>query len=412
MVGYMKNVILLTIDTLRRDALGVYGNSRGLSPFIDSIANHSIVFDKAHAIGPYTQVSFPGILTSSYYFDYGRSTHLSQERTLISEQLRTAEIVTAAFHSNPYVSAYFGWNRGWNMFRDFMEYDVTEKVPYLAGDAITENVEKWLSSHVAKKEYQRFFLWVHFMDVHEPYIPQKKYLELIDSRVELTEDEMFQHFKEVLLKRDVTDGGKVDVLKELYQACVRRVDDYVKQFFEMLERLGVLKDSLTIVTSDHGDEFGEHGGLSHDGKMFQELLAIPLLIFNPGIEKKQVCEKNVSNIDIPPTINHLFGLKPVEAFQGCSLLPADNYEKTGCFGEAIEKMGHKIKETDREVYYYLENRHKIIYRGNTDGWELYDLETDPQELNNMMMQSPQDEETARARARMTAVLKPRIRRWT
>jgi len=407
----MKNVVLLTVDTLRQDALGIYGNKRGLSPFIDSIADNCIVFSRAQSIGPYTQAAFPGILTSSYYFDHGRSTHLSPQRVLISEPLKKTGIVTAAFHSNPYVSDYFGWNRGWDVFRDFMECEVSDKVPYITGDAINQNVEKWLSSHVKNGDYQRFFLWIHFMDIHEPYIPQHEYLEMINSSVKLSEDEMFHLFKEVLLKRDTSDRGKVDTLRELYQACVRRTDDYVKRFFQMLEKLDVLEDCLVILTSDHGDEFGEHGGLSHDGKMFQELLAIPLLVFNSETKKKEVCDKVVSNLDIPPTINYAYGLEPVEAFQGQSLLPIANYKEKGCFGEAIEKVGHKIKETDKEVYYYVAENLKMIYQGNTDAWEMYDLRKDPQERNNIMKASPPQEEEARARAQMMASLKPRIGRW-
>lgn len=413
-VGHMRNVILLTIDTLRRDALGIYGSKRGLSPFIDSIADRCVVFDRAQAIGPYTQTSFPGILTSSYYFDYGRSSHLSPQRVLVSEPLKSGGIVTAAFHSNPYVSDYFGWNRGWDVFRDFMEYEVSDKVPFLRGKDVNSHVKDWLSSHVKGNNYQSFFLWVHYMDVHEPYIPQREYLELAHSSTEahaLSEDDMFQLFKEVVLKRDISDRQKVALLKELYEARVREVDDYVKQFFGILEQLEVLEDCLVIVTSDHGDEFGEHGGLSHDGKMFQELVSVPLFVFDPERRQRETCDKVVSSVDIPPTINCLFGLEPVQAFQGQSLFPLSEYKERGCFGEAIEKLGHSIKETDKEVYYYLAGNLKIIYRGNIDAWEMYDLQNDPNEINNIIPTVPKEEEMTCEQAHMKAILKARIGRW-
>jgi len=111
----MKYVILLTIDTLRWDALGCYGGGN-LTPFIDSIQDHCIRFNQAHSSGPYTQAAFPGILTSSYYLEYGRQKMLSEERVLISEVLNKSGIVSAGFHSNPYISGYFGWNRGWDVF--------------------------------------------------------------------------------------------------------------------------------------------------------------------------------------------------------------------------------------------------------------------------------------------------------
>ena len=116
----MKNVVLFTIDTLRRDMLGLYGSKLGLTPFLDSLRPDALVFTMAHSVAPYTQASFPGILTSSYLFDVPKSQKLSKNRTLISEALKEKGVSTAAFHSNPYLSGYFGWNRGWDTFYDSM----------------------------------------------------------------------------------------------------------------------------------------------------------------------------------------------------------------------------------------------------------------------------------------------------
>ena len=107
----MKNVILLTIDTLRKDALGCYGSKNKLTPFIDSLEERCIKFTNMQATGPYTQASFPGILASSYYLEYGKEKKLSAKKTLISEALKKAGITSVAFHSNPYLCNYFGWNR-------------------------------------------------------------------------------------------------------------------------------------------------------------------------------------------------------------------------------------------------------------------------------------------------------------
>lgn len=107
----MKNVILFTIDTLRKDVFGCYNQESKLTPFLDSLRDKCIKFTNMQAIGPYTQSSFPGILTSSYYLDYGREKRCSPQRTLISEVLKKAGIATVAIHSNPYISDFFfGWN--------------------------------------------------------------------------------------------------------------------------------------------------------------------------------------------------------------------------------------------------------------------------------------------------------------
>jgi len=400
----MKNVILLTLDALRKDALGCYGNQSKLTPFVDSLHDKCIRFTKGQASGSYTQASFPGLLTSSYYLEYGKPKGLAPERTLISEPLQKAGIVTAGFHSNPYISDFLGWNRGWDVFYDSMEDEVEPRIPYIRGNIINTKVSNWLSSYTKSGEYKPFFLWLHFMDIHEPYVPEKKYIDMVDPSLTINQDEMYDMFENTLLKRDVSDLGKVTLLKKLYDIHVREADTYVQELFGTLEKLGILKDSVIIITNDHGDEFSEHGGLSHDDKMYSELIDIPLLIYDPTKDKAEICDTLVSNVDIPPTIVHLFGLEPVAGFEGYSLLPLEDYPQKGVFGEAIDQRSQRGGDIDKDIYYYREGNVKIIYRASLDAWEMYDLDTDPGELNNIVNTSPQAEE-------MKSKLKPRVRRW-
>jgi len=400
--GTMRNVILLTIDTLRRDVLGCYGG--GVTPFLDSIRNHCIQFNQAYSTGPYTQAAFLGILTSSYYLEHGKEKMLSGKRALISEVLQRAGIPTAGFHSNPYISTYFGWNRGWDVFYDSMADEVDEKTPYIKANEINRKVDTWLSSHVRGGAYKPFFLWVHYMDLHEPYIPDPKYVDMVDPSLQITEEEMFRLFKDVLLKRDVSDPGRVEVLRKLYRAHVREVDDGLRDFFRILEKWNVLRQSWVLLTTDHGDEFGEHGGLSHDGKMYSELVHVPLIIYEPTKEQREMCNVLVSTIDIPPTIIHLFGLRQVHEFQGHSLLPLSDYSSRGVFGEAMDKQGSHENGKEKEIHYYKEGDLKIIYRERDDSWELYNLKVDPEEMNNVIEGSPQAEA-------MKQKVRPRVRRY-
>jgi len=403
----MKNVILLTIDALRKDVLGCYGDTGDLTPFIDSIQDRCIRFTKAQSIGPYTQASFPGILTSSYYLEYLKQEReeevLSEKRTFISEVLQRQGIVTAGFHSNTYLWDCFGWNRGWSQFYDSYEEEVDDKAPYTKARELNKKVHGWLSSHVEPGEYRPFFLWLHYMDIHEPYVPERKYIDMVDPSIDLSEDAMLKLFENVLLKRDVSDKGVVELFRKLYRAHVREVDGATEEFFGILEELNVLKDTVVIITSDHGGEFGEHEGLSHDGKMYSELIDIPLIIVEPDRKKPELCNTLVSNIDIPPTIIHLFGLRAVENFEGHSLLPLDEYAVKGCYGEALDIEASQGQGEAKEVHYYREGDLKIIYRETDDTWELYDLEKDKGELNNLI-------HTSSAADGMKQKLMPRIGR--
>jgi len=400
----MKNVILLTIDALRKDALGCYGNQEGLTPFMDSLLQESIIFTRAQSVGPYTQASFPGILTSSYYCEYGGGDQLAPERVLISEALKEHNVRTAGFHSNPYCSEMFGWNRGWDHFYDSMEDETEPNIPYIRGFAINEKVDDWLASVCEGGKPTPFFLWLHFMDVHEPYLPTEKYMKIANGSLSLSREEMLDLFKNVLLERDVSDPAKVELLRKLYNCHVREVDDYVHRFLLNLEKHDLLQDTVVILTSDHGDEFGEHGSLSHNDQLYSELIDVPLIIYGNVENKGKRCDTVVSSVDIAPTILHLFGLNPIEKFEGRSLMPLSDYADKGCYGEAVHHKRGVGKDMNKDVYFYREGDLKIIHRANLDSWEMYDLKTDPKELTNIVDSSPKAEE-------LKNKLKPRVRRW-
>jgi arylsulfatase A-like enzyme len=380
----MKNVILITIDTLRRDVFGCYGNWPSLTPFMDSVQNNCIRFEKAYATGPYTQASFPGILTSTYYLEDGRQMVLPSEKTLISEAVKKEGVITAAFHSNPYLSEHFGWNRGWDTFYDSIDDDVPDLYPFIRGKQINKKVETWLSGNIRDDMDRAFFLWVHYMDVHEPYVPEDEFVKIVDANLKLEKEEMFGLFREVILKRDISDKENVGLLKKLYSAKVLEVDSCVRELFHVFELAGVLDKSIIFFASDHGDEFGEHGGLSHDGKMYTELVGVPLFIYDRDRSSGEVYTKPVSNINISPTIAYLFGLEKVKGFKGSSLLPVGEFSTVSCFGEAINKRGHREKKDDKPIYYCLRDNRKIIFNKGTVSWELYDIEDDPGEKRNII----------------------------
>jgi len=183
-----------------------------------------------------------------------------------------------------------------------MQESVSDMYPFIKGSRINSMVKEWLESHTANSKNNPFFLWTHYMDVHEPYLPEKKYVDRVDSSIKMEEKEIFDMFKNVILERDVSDIKKVEIQRKFYKAKVIEMDEYVKEFFGNLDELGLLDNTIVIITSDHGEEFGEHGGLSHDGKMYGELIDVPLFIFDKDISEEKIFERPVSSVDISPTI--------------------------------------------------------------------------------------------------------------
>jgi arylsulfatase A-like enzyme len=382
----MKNIILITIDTLRADMLGAYGSKDNLTPFMDSLKKNMIVFKTPFATGPYTQASFQGILSSEYYLEYGKEKKLNKDKTLISEPLKENNIFTAAFHSNAYLSYFFGYNKGWEVFYDSMSDDVTDMYPFIRGSGINDRVSGFLNNFSFSRP---LFLWVHYMDVHEPYIAEEDYLSKIDPSLKLSKEDMFSLFKDVILKRDISDAATVETLKKLYMAKVEETDDYLRQLFDIFKSKGLLDSSTIIITSDHGDEFSEHGGLSHDGKMYKELIHVPFFVYDRS-HTHTVIDTPVSLINIPPTICAMMDAEPAPSFKGKSLYPFENVLPYALYGEAMGKLGHKEKDTDEPVYYMAEDGLKVIYRKDGSLWEAYDIKDDPEDKTDISSKLTED----------------------
>ena len=201
----MKNAILITIDALRADHLSCLGYHRKTTPQLDEIAKHGILFKNAISNGASTPTSFRPILTSTYHSMYNDDRYLSKYRLTIQEALKRHGYSTAAFHSNPYLSGYFGYNRGFDTFveiSDFKKGDLFKGIEtkgfeslfhkflfelklmkfklkklykfskgevYAKANTLNEKAIAWLKEHPEK-----FFIWLHYMDVHTPYTPPKE----------------------------------------------------------------------------------------------------------------------------------------------------------------------------------------------------------------------------------------------
>jgi len=382
----MKNVILITIDTLRADMLRSYGSKANLTPHIDSLKDNIVIFKNSHATGPYTQASFQGILASEYYLEYGKEKKLNKNKILISEPLKSQGIHTVGFHSNAQLSYFFGYNKGWEVFYDSMKDDVSDMYPFIRGAEINNKVKGFLTNFNFSKP---LFLWVHYMDVHEPYIAEGKYLSKIDPNIKLSKEEMFSLFKNTILPRDISDKDKVGTLRSLYMAKVAETDRYLKELFDIFGSHNLLDNSTIIITSDHGDEFLEHGGLSHDGKMYAELINVPFLVYDKSFSHTTI-DTPVSLIDIPPTICSIFGVQPAPSFKGKSLYPFNSIASYVLYGEAMGKIGHKEKDTDRPIYYIVKDGIKVIYREDGSNWQAYDIEVDPADTKDISAKLTED----------------------
>jgi len=427
----LKNIILITIDALRADHLGCYGYERNTSPNIDRLAKEGILFKKAIANAPYTTASITALQTSTYPLIPERNyTDLSKRLTL-AEVLNKAGFFTIGVHSNPWFSIY-NYDKGFIKFVDPMNktntnirkrflskikkllsnyisensltYKIVRKVysfirkeklilPYARAENINDTVISCLKD--LDKEINKFYLWIHYMDVHEPYIPEKFYFSH-----EISNEETKKLMNKVMYNHPDISFEERKTIVDLYDNKIKYLDYRIGELLVNLEKLCDLDKTLLIVTGDHGEALGERGYFGHGGRgrsiiFFDEMLHVPLIIWSRSKEnlinfyKSGEFERQVGLIDIAPTILDMLGIEKPKTFMGESLL-RNPFEKPIISQgiQCIDPNQAKYFKEGVQIHSYRTNYYKLIYR--EDGHiELYDLEKDPVEMQNIAKDNPE-----------------------
>jgi len=347
----VSNVVLVTIDSLRMDAVGAYDETRH-TPVLERIADRGTVFDRAFAGGNWTPVSFPSILASRPAFTDDGQIGVRNAPTLPTV-LSDSGISTAGFNAaNGFLTSYWGYDTGFERFDPF----VTAVAPglysrYLATHPTVEawlqlltapvrRLRSWVGGDVDDRPFldtsrmfdveraatsfieettSPFFLWVHYMDAHTPYVPAPRYIREIASDPVGTHRMLHAHTR-TGLGWNVGPRTLAD-LRTLYQAAVRQVDASVGRLVETLSAADVADETAIIVAGDHGEEFQEHGHLAHYPKLYDELIRVPLLVDVPGAEHRRIGEPVGLDV-IPPTVAALFDIPAPPQWQGASLTPS------------------------------------------------------------------------------------------
>jgi len=308
-------VILISIDTLRPDRLGCYGHDQPTSPNLDLFRKEAVLFSTAITQAPSTLPSHATMLTSLLPEHHGaffsRRTPLPGDLPTLATVLGAAGYRTAAFTGGGQIAPEFGLDQG------FEVYGVNDGGPDFA-DAVRSGLE-WLGRDPERPA----FLFLHTYQVHHPYIPDPLLLAVFDAGYagplpgEISKDLLLSinRGEQVINERDL------DHIRAAYDAEIRSVDEAFGELLRGLETLGLADNTLLVFTSDHGEEFGEHGVVGwHSHTLFDELLRVPLLIrFPDGLESGRTVEAQVRLLDIAPTVAAVVGLEAPPSFEGVDL---------------------------------------------------------------------------------------------
>ncbi|MBN2377430.1 MAG: tetratricopeptide repeat protein [Sedimentisphaerales bacterium] len=350
----IRNVILISIDTCRADRLSCYGYPLQTTPNIDALASQGILFENCYSPVPLTLPAHISMLSGTippYHgihdnHDYG----LDESLVTIAEILKDDGFTTGSIISAFVLDSRTGLNQGFETYNDdFEEKHRAISIVERKAEEVSRVALDWLN----KNKDDRFFLFLHYYDPHNPYHPPEPFSQTYS--------------------------------KDLYAGEIAYVDHCIGQVIEKLKKLGLYDSTLIIVTGDHGEMLGEHNESTHGYFIYQSALKVPLIFTLPGWKTPTRVKDMVGLIDIVPTI--------------CSLLDIENPPKV----QGIDLSGHfhKKQPLTKHIYLYCESLYPTKYSINmnpvlgvitdnnfkyieTTRPELYNLSEDPGENNNLI----------------------------
>ncbi len=376
------NVILLLVDALRPDHMSVYGYERPTTPAMDRLAARGVLFTRAVSPSNKTRTTMPSLWTGLHPSRHGMFTlrdRLPARHTTAAERLREAGYRTAAFCPNPNLDRSVGQAQGWDRYEDRgLRPEKYEGPPWERHETaakIHERVLRWID----RDPDHPFLAWLHYRDVHGPYVPPPPYDALFTSGSPrpLTPEERTGRNKYLNLEND---GDDLNYYVDRYDGEIRYTDDRIAEFLEALRARGLAGRTVLILTADHGEAFLDHGRWNHGDTLNEEEIHVPLIIAGPGVAPR-VEERVVSTLDIFATMIDLAGL-PIPRNDGTSLVPilaggAPGGGPGRAFAEGISREGKRqwaIREGDW----------KLVLDDQAGTLELYDLAADPGERRNRL----------------------------
>lgn len=359
--GAQRNLIVISLDTWRHDHFDSDVSGGPVTPELAALAREGVVFEHAVTTYPSTSASHMSLFTGLYPITHQvrfANDVLGTAWPTLAEILGANGYQTGAVTENAMLLAEAGFMFGFDSYFENKGLGIWSTQGQI--DSTLERGRSWLRRHAD----ERFFLFLHTYQIHSPYEPPAKFV-LGPSAEELASK---------------NEPAWVTKTRHAYAGEVRYADGALAGFLRELRQSGLLDQSIVVLTSDHGEEFGEHGRMGHSKSVYEEVLRVPLIVWAPGLVRRGTrVESMVSLVDVVPTLLDLLELtspKPVQgrslraALEGRPLVPgAPRFAE----GPDTENPGKRLVAARTDS-------HKWIAReGTTTPHEIYDLRTDPDE---------------------------------
>lgn len=415
------NILLIVVDCLRFDHVGLKVNGKSITPNIDKIAKQGTIFTNAFAQGCYTGVSMPSLLTGMYpsHIEFIKPTTtffssvlrwlqtslygieftmpnffvgLLPNSASLPKLLKRRDYHTQGFNTNPLLASTFGYQEGFDTFYEDIVTKNSRSLLSQLGSWPRRILDifnlklllPWTYVYTSTEEINRhiqiaipqinppYFLWVHYMDTHVPYHPKDVYKKLRLGWLTVKG----WYFYSLLSKNNI------DELKDVYKTMVSAVDEAIGELLYSLENANLLDDTVIVIASDHGEEFLEHGVWGHIHEGYDALIHVPLIIKVPSAmgPMRPAVNELVELVDVTPTLLSLANIKPTHTLDGISLLglmkgDCKKHRDYIVSGIVLDNTGYLCA---RDLNW------KLLFNKRRNRKEFYNLQNDPQEKNNLI----------------------------
>ena len=363
--SHQPNVILVSLDTLRADHVGARIAERPLTPELDTVARAGATFVNAFTTYPSTSGSHMSLLTGLYFRGHGVASPVQELAAGIAtfpERLASHGYATEAFTEAGMLTPASGFARGFDGYRAYRGTSVRD-TPGRAATTFAAAL-RWLREH----RQEKFFLLLHTYQVHAPYTPPSEFA-------------LPDHADAVLVPaRRAAPPQRVPPAQLAYAGEVRYLDHLLGDLFRELDRLHLSASTIVVLTSDHGEEFGEHGGDEHGATLYDEVLRVPLVFWAHNLIRADVrVDMPTSLVDVAPTLLDLLGLGVPAGLHGMSLAGVLRGERTIDNRTVFAELTPGGRGMDHLVAARSRSHKWIVHGAGHIAHEIYDLRTDPTE---------------------------------
>ena len=359
-----RSIVLLSLDTTRADAF----DDRIAMPRLNAFAEDALRFENAFASAPHTHPSMASLLTGKPALDHGSlsgSPVLGLDHVTLAEHCRANGYATAGFLDNPWLVPAFGLTRGYE---------------FLSGEPHLDEIAKWLEGRDASRP---FLLHVHLFTPHGPYeLRESELVAMGGSRFEEARDEVGTRIRAGTIRRGEIPGRhgygaeEIGWIRDVHLSEVRAMDRWIGYLFELLEMHDLMRDAVVAVVADHGEEFGERGGLHHSHTLFPELVRIPMLVSAPSIEART----EVRATSIADLANLILERAGAPTIDGANKTPSLDDAPNMVLSVRVRQAGrHLLRASDGDWALHVrltpgtDRRTVALFRIADDRWETHDV---------------------------------------